>query len=239
MPLAPPPAYDDLQERLGVKPLPDDLLGQALTHASYLNEADADAESNERLEFLGDSVLGMIVANELFKLYPQAGEGELTRMRADLVRGRTLAVAAARLGLGEHMILGRGEESAGGRTRERNLAGALEATVGAVYRAQGYRAARAFILRLLGPELQQVRREGARIDPKSSLQHLVQARWHEPPDYVTVEEEAGGGGRRFTVEVRVAGETLGRGEGPSKREAQQKAAQQAVTRLAARSRDED
>jgi ribonuclease-3 len=137
------------------------------------------------------------------------------------------------------MILGRGEESAGGRTRERNLAGALEATIGAVYRAQGYRAARSFILRLLGPELQQVRREGARIDPKSSLQHLVQARWHEPPDYVTVEEAAGGGGRRFTVEVRVAGETLGRGEGPSKREAQQRAAQQAVARLAAPAGGED
>jgi len=231
--LAPPPAYDDLSERLGLKPLPDDLLGEALTHASFLNEADAHATSNERLEFLGDSVLGMVIAHELFRLYPQAGEGDLTRMRAEVVRGTTLAAAAARLGLGDHMILGRGEEAAGGRLRERNLAGALEATIGAVYRAQGYRVARSFILRLLGPEMQEVRRVGAPIDPKSSLQHMVQARWHEPPDYVTVEEDAGGAGRRFTVEVRVAGETLGRGEGASKREAQQKAAQQAVAGLAA------
>ena len=233
MPLAPPPAYEDLVARLGIKPLPGDLLGQALTHASYLNESDASAQSNERLEFLGDSVLGMVIAHELFRLFPDAGEGDLTRMRADVVRGSTLAVAAARLGLGDHLILGRGEEAAGGRSRDRNLAGAMEAMVGAVYRAHGYRSARAFILRLFRPELRQIRKEGARTDPKSALQHLVQARWHEPPEYVTVEEETGGAGRRFTVEVRVAGTTVGSGSGPSKRDAQQKAALQAVEGLSA------
>ncbi len=233
MQLASPPAYDDLVARLGVKPLPEDLLGQALTHASYLNEADSSAESNERLEFLGDSILGMVIADELFRMFPIAGEGDLTRMRADIVRGTTLAFAATRLGLGEHMILGRGEEAAGGRNRDRNLAGVMEAIVGAVYRANGYRSARAFILKLLRPELRQIRKEGARVDPKSALQHLVQARWHEPPEYVTVEEQTGGAGRRFTVEVRVAGATLGAGTGGSKREAQQKAAQEAVTGLTA------
>lgn len=175
----------------------------------------------------------MVIANELFRLYPNAGEGELTRMRADVVRGRTLAHTAARIGLGEYMILGRGEEAAGGRKRERNLAGTMEAIVGAVYRGQGFRQARALVLRLLAPELKQLQREGSRLDPKSTLQHLVQARWHEPPDYVTVEEESGGAGRRFTVEVRAAGATLGRGEGASKREAQQRAAQEAVAALAA------
>lgn len=238
MPLAPPPAYDDLVVRLGIKPLPDDLLGQALTHASYLNETETQAESNERLEFLGDSVLGMVIADELFRLFPNAGEGELTRMRADIVRGTTLALAAQRLGLGEHIILGKGEEAAGGRTRDRNLAGAMEALVGAVYRAHGYRSGRAFILRLLRPELRQIRKEGARVDPKSALQHLVQARWHEPPEYVTVEERAGGAGRRFTVEVRVAGATLGLGTGASKREAQQNAALEAVSGLNADAREE-
>jgi ribonuclease-3 len=216
-----------------VKPLPGDLLEQALPHASYLNEAGADAQSNERLEFLGDAVLGMVIANELFRLYPNAGEGDLTRMRADVVRGRTLALAATRIGLGEHMILGRGEEAAGGRTRERNLAGTMEAVIGAVYSGNGLRAAKTFILHLLGPELKTIRREGSRLDPKSSLQHLVQARWHEPPDYVTVEEDTGGAGRRFTVEVRVGGDTLGRGEGASKREAQQRAAKEAVATLTA------
>lgn len=231
MPLAPPPALDDLVERLGVKPLPDALLEQALTHASVLNESGADAESNERLEFLGDAVLGMVIGHELFRLFPGAGEGDLTRMRAEIVRGSSLARAATRLDVGEHLILGRGEEAAGGRLRERNLAGAIEAVIGAVYRDQGYRAARSFILRMLAPELEQVRREGASLDPKSSLQHLVQARWHEPPDYVTVDEEAVGTGRRFTVEVRVGGAVLGRGSGPSKREAQQEAAREAVARL--------
>lgn len=237
MALAPPPAYDDLVQRLGVRPLPDELLDQALTHASYLNETDAAAASNERLEFLGDAILGLVIAHELFRLYPHSGEGDLTRMRADIVRGSTLAAAAARLGLGSELILGRGEEAAGGRTRERNLAGALEAMIGAVYRAHGYRAARGLILRLLKPELRQLSREGARIDAKSSLQHLVQARWHEPPEYVTVDEGSGGQERRFTVEVRVAGDTLGRGQGSSKRAAQQEAARQAVARLQAGAED--
>lgn len=228
----------ELVARLGVKPLPEDLLGQALTHASYLNEADSSAVSNERLEFLGDSVLGMVIASVLFEAFPNAGEGELTRMRADIVRGTSLARVAARLKLGDYLILGRGEEAAGGRNRDRNLAGALEALIGAVYRAHGYRAARAFTRRLLKPELEATRRHGARVDSKSSLQHMVQARWHEPPEYVTVEDAAGSPARRFVVEVRIAGETLGRGEGRSKREAQQQAAQEAVAWLTAHSREE-
>lgn len=231
MPLATPETYDALYERLGVKPLPADLLREALTHASYLNESDAQATSNERLEFLGDAVLGMVMANELFRKYPEAGEGELTRMRAEVVQRSALAGVAQRLDLGEAMILGRGEEAAGGRTRDRNLAGLYEAVVGAVFCAHGYRTAQSLILRTLKPELQQILREGAPIDAKSSLQHLVQARWHEPPDYVTVEEDLGGPVRRFVVEVRAGGVPLGRGEGASKRAAQQSAAREAVARL--------
>ncbi len=238
MALASTTDYAQLVERLGVRPLPEDLLGQALTHASYLNEADSSAISNERLEFLGDSVLGMIIASVLFEQFPDAGEGDLTRMRADIVRGTSLARVANRLGLGEHMILGRGEEAAGGRHRDRNLAGALEAMIGAVYEAHGYRTAKAFTRRLLKPELEQIRREGARVDAKSSLQHLVQARWHEPPEYVTV-QEAAGANHRFIVEVRVAGSALGRGEGRSKREAQQAAAQEAVVALTSQAKAEE
>lgn len=229
--------YARLVEGLGVKPLPDALLTEALTHASYLNESDAAAPSNERLEFLGDSVLGMVVAAVLFDQFPNSGEGDLTRMRADIVRGTTLARVALRLGLGEHIVLGRGEEAAGGRLRERNLAGTLEALVGAVYRAQGYRTAKALTRRLLKPELDQIRREGAQVDAKSSLQHTVQARWHEPPEYVTV-QEATGGQHRFIVEVRVVGSTLGRGEGRSKREAQQAAALEALVALTSQSKAE-
>lgn len=226
-------ATADLVARLGVKPLPPDLLQRALTHASYVNESGEAIESNERLEFLGDALLGMVVGHELFRRYPEAGEGALTRMRADLVRGTTLARVAARLVIGDNLVLGKGEESAGGRTRERNLAGAMEAVIGAVYIAHGYRVARSLVLRLLAPELLQVRREGARIDAKSNLQHMVQARWHEPPNYVTVEETVDGAGRKFTVEVRVGTVALGRGEGSSKREAQQQAARSAIAGLLA------
>lgn len=222
------PPHQQLIERLRLPPLPDGLLQEALTHASHLNEAGLDVPSNERLEFLGDSVIGMVIATELFRLFPEAGEGALTRMRADIVRGRTLAEAAGRIDLGAYMLLGRGEESAGGRQRERNLAGGLEALVGAVYRGKGYRAARALVLRLLKDELRAVRRSGGSIDPKSKLQHVVQARWHEPPQYVTLTEENDGSGRRFTVEVRAAGQVLGHGAGSSKRDAQQAAAREAV-----------
>ncbi len=232
MPSAAAPVPADLIERLGVRPLPPDLLAQALTHASYLNESGAEAESNERLEFLGDALLGMVIGHELFRRYPGAGEGELTRMRADLVRGSTLSTVAIRLALGDHIVLGKGEEGAGGRTRDRNLAGALEALIGAVYVAHGYRVSRSLITRLLAPELVQLRRDGSQIDPKSALQHIIQAKWHEPPNYVTVEEVPDGAGRRFAVDVRAAGATLGRGEGSSKREAQQEAARAAIARLA-------
>lgn len=226
-----PPRSGDLAERLGIKPLPGDLLREALTHASYPNESAAQATPNERLEFLGDAILGMVVANALFRAYPDAAEGELTRMRAEIVRGSTLATAARRLDLGDYLILGRGEEAAGGRDRDRNLAGAFEALVGAVYRAHGLTIARSLALRLLKPEIDGMQEGGPALDPKSALQHLVQARWHQPPDYVTVDEQAEEEGRRFVVEVRVSGEMLGRGSGSSKRAAQHEAARQAHAAL--------
>lgn len=233
MPLAiQPTAYAELVTRLGVERVDPALLAQALTHASYLNEADLGAQSNERLEFLGDAVLGLIVGAELFRWYPKAGEGELTRMRAEIVRGSTLARAAARLDLGGYLVLGKGEEAAGGRARERNLAGAFEAVIGAIYKSRGMRVTQRLVLSLFAEELAQIRRVGPQVDPKSRLQHLVQARWHQPPEYVTVVEETGGPGRRFTVEVKAAGAPLGRGSGGSKREAQQAAAEQALVTLA-------
>lgn len=231
--LAFPPAHPEFADRLGLPSLPAELLAQALTHRSYLNETDETAASNERLEFLGDAILGMVIATELCERYPDAGEGELTRMRADIVQGATLARVAARNGIGEALVLGRGEEAVGGRARTRNLAGALEALIGAVYQAHGLPVARTFILALLRDELETLERVGSTIDPKSSLQQLAQSRWHQPPEYVTVSEAADGGERRFTVEVRVAGTVLGHGSGASKREAQQAAAREAIDRMAA------
>ena len=236
MPSASLQARAELVQRLGIPPIPEELLSQALTHASYLNESDSRTASNERLEFLGDAVLGLIVARELYTRYPNVGEGELTRMRADVVRGSSLSRAAGRMGLGEHLLLGRGEETAGGRSRDRNLAGTFEAVLGAVYLSLGYGSARAFVRRLLRPELELLQRDGVRLDAKSTLQHLIQAKWHQPPEYVTVESESERGPQRFTVEVRAGGATLGRGTGFKKSEAQQQAARMALAELAAAGR---
>lgn len=233
MPLALDSALDALTAQLKIRPLPEPLLREALTHASLLNETETPGRSNERLEFLGDAVLGLIVADELFRLFPDIGEGELTRIRAELVQRRALARVAERIGLGEHLVMGRGEEAAGGRRRERNLAGALEALIGAVYVGHGYRAARALVRRLLGPEFRRVKTAGVEMDPKSRLQHLVQAAWHQPPEYVTLGREMTPDGQLFVVEVRIAGQPYGRGTGPSKREAQRAAARDALRILEA------
>jgi ribonuclease-3 len=229
--LASPPAPAFLFERLKIRPLSDALLAEVVTHSSYVNEADASARSNDRLEFLGDAVIGMVIGNELYRMFPDASEGELTRMRASIVRGTTLAEAARRNGLGDYLVLGRGEETAGGRGRDGNLADMLEAIVGAVYLEHGLRQAQALVKRLLHPELIEVHETGAQLDPKSHLQHLVQARWHEQPEYVTVEDDPESAANRFHVEVRAGGQTLGTGFGSAKREAQERAARVAIRRL--------
>lgn len=221
-----------LLERLRVRSLPEDLLREAFTHSSYVNESDSSAPSNERLEFLGDAILGFVVAALLFEAIPEAGEGALTRMRAELVRGRSLARAASRLGLGNYLILGKGEDAAGGRSRERNLAGLLEALIGATYKAHGVRSATAFVRRVLKPDLDRVLREGATLDPKSRLQQLVQERWRKPPEYVTV-EQAATGNSKFLATAVAGGKELGKGQGPTKRAAQQDAARHALELMAA------
>ncbi|MCA9824077.1 MAG: ribonuclease III [Dehalococcoidia bacterium] len=235
--LASLPAPALLFERLQIKPLSGELLVETLTHASYVNESDSTARSNDRLEFLGDAILGMVVANELFLALPDAGEGDLTRMRASIVRGSSLAEVARRFELGLHLILGKGEEAAGGRDRDSNLADMVEALVGAVYVEHGWRQAQALARRLLKEELADVLSSGVPLDPKSHLQHLVQARWHEQPEYVTVDDDPGDSAARFTVEVRIRGQLLGAGRGSAKREAQERAARVAIRALVERGGD--
>lgn len=232
VPLASPPAPARLFERLKIRPLPEPLLTEALTHASYVNEADAAARSNDRLEFLGDAILGMVVGVELYRAFPDATEGDLTRMRASIVRGKALAEAARRYGLGEYLVLGKGEEAAGGRGREGNLADMVEALIGAVYVDQGMRQAQALVRRLLAPDLEEVKESGVELDPKSRLQHIVQSRWHQHPEYVTVKDDPESAPARFTVEVRVQGTPLGSGSGSAKRAAQEQAARAAIRALA-------
>jgi len=218
-----------LQEILGVSFNDPSLLEQALVHSSYINEnPDLAPTSNERLEFLGDAVLGWVVAEKLYQDLPAFTEGEMTKLRATLVRRDALARAARAIGLGDYLYLGRGEEASGGRHKPANLAGALEAVIAAIFLDQGSATAKNFILRLLDKELQKVVSQGAGVDYKSQLQELIQAREQQTPAYHVIEATGPDHDRRFTVEVRVGDAVLGRGSGKSKKEAETEAARSAL-----------
>jgi len=208
------------------------LLRQALVHTSYLNENPGiDVGSNERLEFLGDAALGVVVAQELYKEYPEVDEGRLTELRAHLVRRDTLARAAARIDLGEYLQLGRGEDAAGGRRRPTNLARAYEALVGAIFLDGGLARVRAFVKRTLREELKGLRAGGMPHDPKSRLQEVIQSRWQTTPTYKLMKTEGPDHARRFTVQVMIGGRSLGTGEGRSKQMAEKEAAQHALNSI--------
>jgi ribonuclease III len=225
----------ELERRGGVSFHNIELLRAALTHPSFANEHPEDpAPTNERLEFLGDAVLGAVVAEALYRRFPEVQEGRLTEWRAELVCGPTLSrVATERLGLGEWLRLGRGEEQTGGRTREGNLERAYEAVVGAVYLDQGLEAARAFVERTLAEDLAEIERDPAVLNPKGALQQLAQENIGRP-SYVVTSEEGPEHDRWYTVEVRLAGEVMGTGSGGSKQEAEKQAAREALTRMRAR-----
>jgi ribonuclease-3 len=218
-----------LQKTLKVSFRNPGLLQQALVHRSYLNESvDLPASaSNERMEFLGDAVLGLVIAEELYRRFPDVPEGRLTEMRAHLVRGATLARIGERLALGDFLVLGRGEEQTGGRARALNLGRALEAIIGALYVDAGLASARRLILRLISPDFEQVG-AGASLDPKSSLQQYAQASLRVTPEYVTISAEGPDHDREFVVEVHLGDKVAGSGRGRNKRLAQQQAAENAL-----------
>lgn len=221
--------FDALEARTGTRFRDVHYLRTALTHSSYANEHPEDlTETNERLEFLGDAVLGTIVAEALYERFPGLPEGRLTEWRAQLVCGPTLArVAASEIDLGRWLRLGRGEETTGGRERETNLERGYEALVGAIYLDQGLEAARGFVRATLGADLDAIDEGLDPLDPKGTLQRLVQP-WNERPEYRTVREDGPEHERRFTVEVRVRGERIGEGSGTSKQQAEKEAARVAL-----------
>ena len=226
------PDWKALEARLHLKFKNPVLLKQALVHTSYLNENPGiDVGSNERLEFLGDAALGVVVAQQLYNEYPDVDEGKLTELRAHLVRRDTLARAAARFELGEYLQLGRGEDAAGGRRRPTNIARAYEALVGAIFLDGGIGTVRAFIKRSLSEELQGLRKKGMPPDPKSRLQEVIQSRWQTTPSYKLLKTEGPDHARRFTVQVMVGGKPLAIGEGRSKQMAEKDAAQQALIEI--------
>lgn len=220
-----------LQKTLGISFKDPSLLEQALVHTSYVNENPGTTTSNERLEFLGDAVLGFIIAEELYQRLPQSSEGEMTELRSSLVRGDALSRMAKAISLGNYLYLGKGEEVSGGRRKPANLAGALESVIAAIFLDQGSSGARAFILRLMDKELKKALSQGIEPDYKSQLQELIQARHQQTPTYQVIEEMGPDHDRRFTVEVRVGDAILGRGSGKSKKLAEAKAAHSALDQL--------
>jgi len=206
------------------------LLQQALVHRSYLHEnPDFSLPSNERMEFLGDSMLSAIVAEKLYKDYPGLSEGDMTKLRSALVRKETLArIARQHLKLDGYLYLGHGEETSGGRVRQSILADALEAVIGAVFLDQGFEACRNLILRLYEGEVEKAVGASLTADFKSQLQEVTQSRYHEIPEYHVISAEGPDHAKEFIVEVVVGGRVIGKGSGSSKREAEKEAAKAAL-----------
>lgn len=223
-----------VEDRLGYRFSNPDLLRQALVHRSYLNENPGfGLPDNERLEFLGDVVLSLVVAETLFRRFPDLPEGKLTRLRAWLVRTETLARWARELDLGADLLLSRGEEQTGGRNRPSILASAFEAVLGAVYLDGGLEAVRRVLLPFVERELENLQDPDEVLDPKTRLQEVTQARWQVTPSYVTVHQSGPSHRRKFTVEVRLGDRVLATGQGSSKQAAEQEAARAALARLEA------
>jgi ribonuclease-3 len=206
-----------------------EILRQALVHRSYLNEVQKfSLGSNERLEYLGDAVVEWVVTEHLFHRLPKASEGDLTAMRAALVRAQTLGRLARQLGLGDLLYLSRGEIETRARTRPRLLGQAFEALVGAIYLDQGAEAARRFILEKLAPELDRLERDQSYVDAKSRLQEIAQAEFNITPTYQLISATGSGHEPYFVVEARLGSQVIGKGEGTNKREAEQIAARLAL-----------
>jgi ribonuclease-3 len=217
----------DLEAAIGYRFKNISLLQNALTHSSYANERWHNSlMSNERLEFLGDSVLGMVVAEYLYQTFPDRPEGELTRMRADMVCEKTLAAVAGRIGLGQHLMLGNGEEQGGGRSRNSILADAVESVIAASFLDGGMPAARSFIEKFILVEVPVKKMHNA--DYKTALQELVQQKKNQTLTYKLVGESGPDHDKRFEVEVSLNGRVIGTGSGSSKKRAEQMAAQAAL-----------
>jgi len=230
--LAKSASLEKLQKRLGVTFKDGSLLGQALVHRSYIHEnPDFELPDNERLEFLGDSLLGLVIAEKVYEDFPELAEGGMTKLRAALVRRETLARLAESLGLGDYLYIGRGEDSSGGRAKQSILVGAFEAVIAAILIDQGFDVCRGFVRRVFADEVGRVVEERLDEDYKSQLQEVIQAKRRQAPTYRVVGVEGPDHDRDFTVEVSVDGDVIGSGRGKSKRQAEMAAAQAALESL--------
>lgn len=222
---------ETLQNRLGYSFRDETLLQLALTHPSVAHEQGSATKHNQRLEFLGDAVLQLILTSELYQKFPSVGEGSLTKARAQMVNRRALARQARELGLGEHLILSRGEDTSGGRDRASTLADAFEAVLGAVFLDAGFEGARAFILRQFRGEFGELEVIPNLENPKGELQELLQADSAEAPQYQLESITGPDHDRAFECAVYHLGVELARGRGKSKKEAESRAALAALDSL--------
>ena len=232
-----------LERRLGYAFSDPDLIERALTHRSRAHEDETGGvEDNESLEFLGDAVLGLAMADRLFREFPDYDEGRKSKARAQLVSAATLAELGDGLQLGDHLLLGRGEEKTGGRRKRSLIADAFEAVVGAIYLDGGYEAAAAFLERTFRPLLEQLRQDGVTAgtrDHKSALQEWLQARAQPLPGYRLANTTGPDHRKEFAVEVLVGDRLVATGSGQSKKEAEREAARRALTVLGAGALPED
>ena len=220
-----------LEERLGLDINDFGLLATALTHRSYLNEHPDVTEDNERLEYLGDAVIDLIVADYLFKNHPKMAEGEMTALRSALVRAETLAEFAKEMGVDRVLRLGSGEIDNGGRNRIPTLCAAFEAVMGACYLDIGFAKTQTFLIDLIGPKLTFIMENALHKDPRSEFQIWAQAQYGHTPKYDVVEVTGPDHDRRFTVQVTVNGNAWGKGIGRSKQNAAHEAANSAMQRI--------
>lgn len=204
-----------------------DLLNEALSHSSYANESKKSRRSNERLEFLGDSVLSIVVSQYLFEHFTHLPEGELTKIRASLVCEKSLCQFAKQIHLGEYILLGKGEEHTGGRERSSILADAFEAVIAAMFLDGGLEAARKHILRFIPKDID-MKKSSSFNDYKTVLQEVIQKNPEEKVEYVLVEESGPDHNKSFIVQVELNTNVIGKGEGKSKKEAEQMAAKEAL-----------
>lgn len=218
-------------EKLGLKPHNLPVYQTAFTHRSFLNETKEPVESNERLEFLGDSVLSLVTSSFLFKARPQDKEGDLTNLRAYIVKTESLAKVAKELNLGHFLRLSRGEEASSGRENPQILANTYEAVLGAVFLDLGIDAARKFVQQTLLPSFEKEIKKGAPRDPKSQLQEIVQSKFQVSPKYRVISTFGPDHAKEFKVGVFLDGKKIGEGCGSSKQQAEEESAKQALEQL--------
>ena len=222
---------DKFMSIVGIKFKNKSLLNRALTHRSYVNESGAHVADNERLEYLGDSVLALIVNEYLYRRFEDYKEGNLAKIKSAVVSEETLAQVSKELVIGDFILMGKGEEQCGGRFRPSILANTLEAVIGAIYLDSGLKESRRFVLKLLKKDIERIDRLTYLRDPKTTLQEYVQKKYKKRPVYEVVEERGPDHNKEFIVRLIINGKEVHKGEGSSKRKAEMNAAMETLRKI--------